>query len=40
VLQVGETAHVTLSAIASDATPEEAEVYKLSAIKYLGKARR
>ena len=40
VLQVGETAHVTLSAIASDATPEEAEVYRQSAIQYLGKARR
>jgi hypothetical protein len=40
VLQVGETAHVTLSAMASDATPEEAETYRQSAIKYMGKARR
>jgi len=40
VLQVGETAHITLSALASDATPEEAETYKQSAIKYMGKARR
>jgi hypothetical protein len=40
VLQVGETAHVTLSAMASDATPEEAETYRQSAIKYMGKARK
>jgi hypothetical protein len=40
VLQVGETAHITLSALASDATPEEAETYRQSAIKYMGKARR
>ena len=39
VLQVGETAHVTISAMASDATPAEAETYRQSAIKYLGKAR-
>jgi polyisoprenoid-binding protein YceI len=40
VLQVADTAHVTLSALASDATPEEAEIYRQSAIKYMGKARR
>ncbi len=39
VLQVGETARVTISALASDATPAEAETYRQSAIKYLGKAR-
>jgi polyisoprenoid-binding protein YceI len=39
VLQVGETAHVTISALASDATPAEAETYRQSAIKYMGKAR-
>jgi len=39
MLQVGETAHVTISALASDATPAEAEAYRQRAIKYLGKAR-
>jgi|SRR5829696_1507268 len=39
VLQVGETAHVTISALASDATPAEAETYRQGAIKYMGKAR-
>jgi hypothetical protein len=37
-LQVAETAHVTVSALASDASPEEAETYRQSAIKYMGKA--
>lgn len=39
-LQVGDTAHVVVTALASDATPEEAQVYRSSAIKYLGKARK
>jgi polyisoprenoid-binding protein YceI len=39
-LQVGEIAHVTLSALASDATPEEAEAYRQKAITYMGKARK
>jgi polyisoprenoid-binding protein YceI len=39
-LQVGDTAHVTLTALASDATPEEAEQYRRNAIKYMGTARR
>ena len=38
-LQVGETAHVTVAVLASDATPEEAKTYRESAIKYMGKAR-
>ena len=38
-LQVGETAHVTVAVLASDATPEEAKAYRDSAIKYMGKAR-
>ena len=37
-LQVGETAHVTVTVLASDATPEEAQKYRDSAIKYMGKA--
>lgn len=37
-LQVGETAHVTVTALASDATPEEAQKYRESAVKYMGKA--
>jgi polyisoprenoid-binding protein YceI len=37
-LQVAETAHVTVMALASDASPEEAEAYRQSAIKYMGKA--
>jgi len=40
VLQVADTAHITLSALASDATREEAEAYRQNAIKYMGKARR
>lgn len=39
-LQVGETAHVTVSALASDASPEEAEGYRQNAIKYMGKSRK
>lgn len=38
-LQVGETAHVTLTALASDASPEEAKAYRETAIRFLGKAR-
>jgi polyisoprenoid-binding protein YceI len=37
-LQVAETAHVTVMALASDASPEEAAAYRQRAIKYLGKA--
>jgi polyisoprenoid-binding protein YceI len=39
-LQVGEAAHVTVTALASDASPEEAEGYRQNAIKYMGKARK
>jgi polyisoprenoid-binding protein YceI len=39
-LQVGEQAHVSVTALASDATPEEAKRYRDSAVKYMGKARR
>lgn len=39
-LQVGETAHVTVTVLASDATGEEAEGYRRSAEKYMGKAAR
>lgn len=39
-LQVGETALITVSALASDASAAEAETYRQSAIKYMGKARR
>ena len=38
-LQVGETAHVTVAVLASDATPEEAKAYRDEAIQYMGKAR-
>jgi len=38
-LQVGETAHVTVAVLASDATPEEAKAYRDKAIQYMGKAR-
>lgn len=37
-LQVADTAHITVMALASDATPEEAEAYRQKAIKYMGKA--
>jgi len=36
-LQVGETAHVTVSLLASDATPEETDAYRKGAAKYMGK---
>ena len=36
-LQVGDTAHVTVSLLASDASPEEAEAYRQKAAKYMGK---
>jgi polyisoprenoid-binding protein YceI len=36
-LQVGDTAHITVSVLASDATPEEAAEYRQKAAKYLGK---
>ena len=37
-LQVAPTAHVTVTALASDATPAEAATYRRSAAKYLGQA--
>jgi hypothetical protein len=37
-LQIAETAHVTVMALASDASPEEAEAYRQRAIKYMGQA--
>ena len=37
-LQVADTAHITVMALASDASPEEAEAYRQKAIKYMGKA--
>ena len=37
-LQVGQTAHVTVTALASDASPEEAEAYRKKAVQYMGKA--
>jgi len=37
-LQVAPTVQVTVTALASDASPEEAEKYRQTAIKYLGKA--
>ena len=40
ILQVADTAHITVSALASDASAAEAEAYRQSAIKYMGKARR
>src|SRR5262249_16150835 len=39
-LQVAETAHVTVTALASDASPEEAAKYRDKAVKYMGKARK
>jgi len=39
-LQVGETAHITFSLLASDAGPEEAAEYRQKAVKYMGKAAR
>jgi polyisoprenoid-binding protein YceI len=36
-LQVGDTAHVTVSVLASDATAEEAAEYRQRAAKYMGK---
>jgi len=39
-LQVGEQAHVTVTALASDASPEEAKAYRETAVKYMGKARK
>jgi len=39
-LQVGETAHVIVTALASDASPEEAKQYNQTAIKYMGAARK
>ena len=39
-LQVGDTAHVTVSLLASDASPEEADAYRKSAAKYMGKPAR
>jgi polyisoprenoid-binding protein YceI len=36
-LQVGDTAHVTVSLLASDASPEEADAYRQKAVKYMGK---
>ena len=36
-LQVGDTAHVTVSLLASDASPEEADAYRKGAAKYMGK---
>lgn len=37
-LQVASTAHVTVTALASDASPEESARYRRSAVDYLGKA--
>jgi polyisoprenoid-binding protein YceI len=37
-LQVAPTVQVTVTALASDASPEETEQYRQSAIQYLGKA--
>ncbi|HEV8116975.1 MAG TPA: YceI family protein [Thermoanaerobaculia bacterium] len=39
-LQVGELAHVTVTVLASDATPEEAKAYRETAVKYMGKPRK
>ncbi|MDQ6894182.1 MAG: YceI family protein [Acidobacteriota bacterium] len=36
-LQVGDTAHVSVSLLASDATPEETDAYRKGAAKYMGK---
>jgi len=38
-LQFGDTAHVTVTFLASDATPEEMKKYSDNAVKYMGKAR-
>jgi hypothetical protein len=38
-LQVGDTAHVTVTVLASDANEEEAKAYRDRAVKYMGKAR-
>ena len=38
-LQVGDTAHVTVTVLASDANEEEMKTYRDRAIKYMGKAR-
>lgn len=40
MLQVSETAQVSVSILASDASPEEAEQYRQNAVKYMGKAAR
>ncbi|MCA1610430.1 MAG: hypothetical protein LC780_06120 [Acidobacteria bacterium] len=37
-LQVGATAHISVSLLASDATAEEPEQCRQSAIKYMGKS--
>jgi polyisoprenoid-binding protein YceI len=39
-LQVGESAHVTVAVLGSDASAEEAKKYRDNAIKYMGKAAR
>ena len=38
-LQVGDTAHVTVAVLASDASAEEMKTYRDGAIKYMGRAR-
>ena len=38
-MQVGEAAHITVTVLASDASPDEAEAYRQGAVKYLGKSR-
>jgi polyisoprenoid-binding protein YceI len=39
-LQVGDTAHVTVAVLATDASAEEMKAYRDRAIKYMGKARQ
>lgn len=39
-LQVGDTAHVTVTVLGSDASAEEMKTYRDGAIKYMGKARQ
>ena len=39
-LQVGDTAHVTVAVLASDASAEERKDYRDRAIQYMGKARQ
>jgi polyisoprenoid-binding protein YceI len=39
-LQVGDTAHVTVTVLGSDASAEEMKTYRDRAIKYMGKARQ